>query len=93
MVPSAAADWLTAQTGRRGLGQAGGKGSKDEGKQSDEKTECFIRIGPILMVLLALGRTLRVRRQEVSATFSCWKYSLSSHILKWYDTTFKFVRF
>lgn len=80
MVPSAAADWLTAQTERQGLGQAGGKGSRDEGKQTDEKTECFIRICLILIVSLALGRSLRVRRQEVSASFSFWKYSFSSHI-------------
>lgn len=93
MVPSAVADWLTAQTERWGLGQAGGKGSKDEGKQTDEKTECFIRIGLILIVLLALGQTLRVRRQEVSASFSFWKYFFPLSHLKWYHATVKFVRF
>lgn len=63
MVPSAAADWLTAQTERQGVGQAGGKGSADEEKQTDEKTECFIRICLILIVSLALGRSRRVRRR------------------------------
>lgn len=44
MVPSAPTDWLTAQTERRRLGGGGGKGNRDEEKQTDEKTECFIRI-------------------------------------------------